>query len=162
MCACACMGACVYADSNPHMDVTGELHEEGGVSHGNWECQTFYLWDLSLCSSPRCGHPLSDPLLGTQGVCGPADILGTDNPRISPALPGHPSICPSILPSIHPSPTHLSIHPPIHPSVHPSIHLSIHPLSIHLSFIYPPIHPPIHPSEVMEYMLLVDLLFCLA
>lgn len=116
VCACACMGACVYADSNPHVDVTGELHEEGGVSHGNWECQAFYLWHLSLCSSPRCGHPLSDPLLGTQGVCGPADILGTDDPRISPALPG-PSCpfawtlwqgCPFLSPASY-LPVHLSV-----------------------------------------------------
>lgn len=109
-------GACVYADGNPHVDVTGELHEEGGLSHGNWECQAFYLWDPSLCSSPRCGHPLSDPLLGTQGVCGPADILGTDDPPISPALPG-PSCpfawtlwqgCPFLSPASY-LPVHLSV-----------------------------------------------------
>lgn len=109
-------GACVYADGNPHVDVTGEVHEEGGLSHGNWECQAFYLWDPSLCSSPRCGHPLSDPLLGTQGVCGPADILGTDDPPISPALPG-PSCpfawtlwqgCPFLSPASY-LPVHLSV-----------------------------------------------------
>lgn len=87
MCMCVYGGVCVCADSNPHVHVTGKPREEGGMSRGNWECQAFYLWDPLLCSSPRCGHPLSDLLLGTQGVCGPADILGSDDPPISPALP---------------------------------------------------------------------------
>ena len=37
--ACACMGACVYAESKPHVDVAGELREDGRMSRGNWECQ---------------------------------------------------------------------------------------------------------------------------
>lgn len=53
--ACACMGACVYAESKPHVDVAGELREDGRMSRGNWECQAFYLWDHPSVPHPDAG-----------------------------------------------------------------------------------------------------------
>ena len=53
--ACACMGACVYADSKPHVDVAGGLREDRGMSRGNWECQAFYLWDHPSVPHPDAG-----------------------------------------------------------------------------------------------------------